>query len=129
MSRLSKMLLLNMASAKRWKFSRPSLQSVCALFMQSHSLSQMIELLGSAYGLTSAPREWFDDSATTLRKFGARQSKSDPCLRTVADSSGVVIGLLGVHVHDVLFSGDEGSSTCAAFLHDLHSAYKCPDPR
>ena len=88
------------------------------------SEGQMIELLGSAYGLTSSPREWLDDFASTLRKFGAQQSKCDPCLWTVVDGDGVVRGLLGVHVDDVLFSGDEGSSVWTTFLHDLHESYK-----
>ena len=143
MSRLSKMLLLNMASAKRWKILAGDVKTA---FLQAkppdrlHPLyakplpelaeamklseGQMIELLGSAYGLTSAPREWFDDFATSLRKFGATQSKCDPCLWTVSDASGAVIGLLGVHVDDVLFSGDESSATWTTFLHDLHAAYK-----
>ena len=143
MSRLSKMLLLNMATARRWKILAGDVKTA---FLQAkppdrlHPLyakplpelaeamkldeGQMIELLGSAYGLTSAPREWFDDFATTLRKLNAQQSKTDPCLWTVADESGTVVGLLGVHVDDVLFSGDESSATWTTFLHDLHSSYK-----
>ena len=143
MTRLSKMLLLNMASARRWRILAGDVKTA---FLQAkpperlHPLyakplpelaeamklseSQMIELLGSAYGLTSAPREWFDDFASTLRKFGARQSKCDPCLWTVVDSEGMVRGLLGVHVDDVLVSGDEGSQVWTTFLHDLHGSYK-----
>ena len=143
MTRMSKMLLLNMASARRWKILAGDVKTA---FLQAkpperlHPLyakplpelaeamklseGQMIELLGSAYGLTSAPREWFDDFASTLRKFGARQSKCDPCLWTIIDDDGVVRGLLGVHVDDVLFAGDEGSQVWTTFLHDLHESYK-----
>ena len=143
MSRMSKMLLLNMASARRWKILAGDVKTA---FLQAkpperlHPLyakplpelaeamklseGQMIELLGSAYGLTSAPREWFDDFASTLRKFGAKQSKCDPCLWTVVDSEGIVRGLLGVHVDDILFSGDEESPVWSTFLHDLHESYK-----
>ena len=143
MSRLSKMLLLNLASSRRWKILAGDVKTA---FLQAkpperlHPLyakplpelaeamklseGQMIELLGSAYGLTSAPREWFDDFSSTLRKLGAKQSKCDPCLWTIVDSEGVVRGLLGVHVDDVLFSGDEGSQVWTAFLHELHDSYK-----
>ena len=143
MSRLSKMLLLNMASARRWKVLAGDVRTA---FLQAkprdrlHPLyakplpelskamglseGQMIELLGSAYGLTSAPREWFEDLASTLRKLGAKQSKVDPCLWRVLNAEAQVVGILGIHVDDVLFTGDEASSTWTTFLHEFHASYQ-----
>ena len=43
---------------------------------------------------------------------------------TGTDETGAVVGLLGLDVDDVLFSGDEGSTTWTTFLYDLHSSYK-----
>ena len=143
MSRQSKMLFFNYATARRWRILAGDVKTA---FLQAkapnrqHPLhaqplpelaeamnlteDQMVELLGSAYGLTSAPREWYQDLTSTLRRLKAQACLSDPCIwRLFDESDGKVIGLIGLYVDDILFCGDEGSELYCQFLHDLHQAY------
>ncbi|OLP81054.1 Copia protein [Symbiodinium microadriaticum] len=143
MSRQSKMLFFNYATARRWRILAGDVKTA---FLQAkapnrqHPLhaqplpelakamnlteDQMVELLGSAYGLTSAPREWYQDLTSTLRRLKAQACLSDPCIWRLFDESGEkVIGLIGLYVDDILFCGDEGSELYCQFLHDLHQAY------
>ena len=143
MSRQSKMLFFNYATARRWRVLAGDVKTA---FLQakapdrSHPLhaqplpelaaamnlseEQMVELLGSAYGLTSAPREWFQDLTSTLRKLHAVACLSDPCIWRLFDASGKkVIALIGLYVDDILFCGDETCDLYCNFLHDLHRAY------
>ena len=85
---------------------------------------QMLELLGSAYGLTSAPREWYMDLSATLRRLGAVVCKTDACLWKLQCSSGEVVGVLGIHVDDIIMAGDENRSEWVEFLHKLHGSYQ-----
>ena len=143
MSRQSKMLFFNFATAKRWRLLAGDVKTA---FLQAkapnreHPLhaqplpelaeamnlteSQMVELLGSAYGLTSAPREWYQDLTSTLRRLKAQACLSDPCVwRLFDENDEKVIGLIGLYVDDILFCGDEGNEIYCQFLHDLHQAY------
>ncbi|CAE7907904.1 bacA, partial [Symbiodinium necroappetens] len=143
MSRQSKMLFFNYATARRWRvlagdvktaflqakapdrqhplYAQPLPELAAAMNLTEE---QMVELLGSAYGLTSAPREWFQDLTTTLRKLNAVPCVSDPCIWRLFDSAGTkVIALIGLYVDDILFCGDEGDQLYCTFLHELHQAY------
>ncbi|CAE7259381.1 RE2 [Symbiodinium sp. CCMP2456] len=144
LTRTSKMLLLNLASSRRWRimagdvrtaflqakaqdrvhplFAKPLPELAEAFRIPQH---QMLELLGSAYGLTSAPREWYVDLSTTLRKLGARVCKTDPCLwRVFSEDGSTVIGVLGIHVDDILLAGDEAKKEWVEFVHKLHGSYQ-----
>ena len=90
MSRLSRQLLLNMVSVKRWQlvccdvksaflqakspqaargvFAAPVEELSAALKLQP---GQCVQLLKSCYGLVSAPREWYEDVHRTLSSLGA----------------------------------------------------------
>ena len=143
MSRQSKMLFLNYAMGKRWRLLAGDVKTA---FLQAqaphrqHPLyaqpleelsaamnlpeDQMLELLGSAYGLTSAPREWYQDLTTTLRRLQAVPCVSDSCIwRLFSEDGNTVIALIGLYVDDILFCGDEGDDRCCNFLHELHQAY------
>ncbi|CAE7805002.1 unnamed protein product, partial [Symbiodinium sp. CCMP2456] len=87
LSRLSKMLLLNAATAYKWRvlsgdvktaflqaksperlhplYCQPLPELAKKMNLKEH---QMVELLGSAYGLTSAPREWYVDLTGTIKR-------------------------------------------------------------
>ncbi|CAE7373259.1 RE1 [Symbiodinium necroappetens] len=141
MSRQSKMLFFNYATARRWRVLAGDVKTA---FLQAkapdrrHPLhaqplpelaaamnlseEQMVELLGSAYGLTSAPREWFQDLTSTLRKLQAVPCLSDPCIWRLFDASGQkVVGLIGLYVDDILFCGDEACDLYCSFLHDSYA--------
>eukprot|EP00439_Symbiodinium_sp_Y106_P014973 s9774_g2.t1 len=144
LSRLSKMLLLNAASANRWRVLSGDVKTA---FLQAKNperanplygqpvpelaakmqlpLGRMVELLGSAYGLTSAPREWYVDLSGTLRRCGAQRCHTDPCLwRVYAADSTTVVGIIGIFVDDLLFAGDEGAPEYTRLLQELHSHYE-----
>ncbi|CAE7352648.1 RE1, partial [Symbiodinium microadriaticum] len=143
MSRQSKMLFFNYAAAKRWRvlagdvktaflqarapdrkhplFARPLPELAAAMGLPPE---QMVELMGSAYGLTSAPREWYHDLTGTLRRLEAEPCVTDPCLWRLFSADGKqVIALVGLYVDDILFCGDETDERYSAFLHELHGAY------
>eukprot|EP00439_Symbiodinium_sp_Y106_P039379 s882_g4.t2 len=128
MTKQSKMLFYNYATARRWRvlagdiktaflqaknpqrahplFARPLQELAQAMDLAP---DQMIQLMGSAYGLTSAPREWYQDLTTTLRSLGAEVCVTDPCVWRLYDGSGTrVVALIGLYVDDILFCGDEG---------------------
>ncbi|CAE7347134.1 RE1 [Symbiodinium sp. KB8] len=143
LTRTSKMLLLNLAVARRWRIMAGDVRTA---FLQAKSqdrvhplyarplpelaeafglpVGQMIELLGSAYGLTSAPREWYMDLSATLRNLGAEVCVTDPCLWRVIAENGDVVGVLGIHVDDILMAGNEQEKQWVEFLHRLHGSYQ-----
>ena len=143
LTRTSKMLLLNLAVARRWRIMAGDVRTA---FLQAKSqdrvhplyarplpelaeafglpAGQMIELLGSAYGLTSAPREWYMDLSATLRNLGAEVCVTDPCLWRVIAEDGAVVGVLGIHVDDILMAGNEQEKKWVEFLHRLHGSYQ-----
>ena len=143
LTRTSKMLLLNLAVAKRWRIMAGDVRTA---FLQAKSqdrvhplyarplpelaeafglsVGQMLELLGSAYGLTSAPREWYLDLSATLKKLGAEVCSTDPCLWRVIAEDGSVLGVLGIHVDDILMAGNENEKQWVEFLHRLHGSYQ-----
>ncbi|CAE7207895.1 GIP [Symbiodinium sp. CCMP2592] len=144
LSRLSKMLLLNAATSYKWKILSGDVKTA---FLQAknparlHALygqpvpelaermqlppQRMVELLGSAYGLTSAPREWFVDLSGTLRRCGAQRCHTDPCLwRIFADDGQTLVGIIGIFVDDLLFAGNEEAPEYTRLLQELHSHYE-----
>ncbi|CAE7443334.1 RE1 [Symbiodinium sp. CCMP2592] len=142
MSRLTRQLLLNMASAMKWPIgsgdvktaflqARPEERSQRLLAKPLPELAEAlglgpneaVELTGSAYGLAQAPREWFLDIQKTLKKLGARASRTDPCLWRVFDANGKICGLIGSYVDDFLFTGNPNSPTWIRFLKSFEEAY------
>ena len=85
---------------------------------------RMVELLGPAYGLTSAPREWFVDLTGTINALGGRRCHVDPCLWRVFNDEGTIVGIVGIFVDDLLFAGNEESETWVRFLQELHDHYE-----
>ena len=67
--------------------------------------TSVIEVVGNVYGQNDAPVAWyktFDHEATTI---GWTRSRFDPCLYHLRNSSGQLIGIMGVHVDDTAVGG------------------------
>ena len=56
------------------------------------------------YGLLNAPRQWLSKLAKELKNQGWKQCVLEPCIWRLF-SEGKLVGLLGVHVDDVIVSG------------------------
>ena len=143
MSRLSRQLLLNMASVRKWDilcgdvksaflqakspqgqrcvFAAPVPELAHALGLQE---GQAVQLLRSCYGLVSAPREWYEDVHRTLVSLGAERLTTDSCVWRIRDASGAVVGLVSSHVDDFLMTGCSSSKAWQDFLHGFKNAYE-----
>ena len=66
--------------------------------------SEIFRILKAVYGLLHAPRAWSDKLRKELRNQGWVQSKLEPCVWRLYEN-GVLCGLIGVHVDDVLCCG------------------------
>ena len=144
MSRLSRQLLLNMASVKKWDivcgdvksaflqarspqaerciFAAPVAELASALHLKE---GQAVQLLRSVYGLVSAPREWYEDVHKTLTSLGAERLTTDSCVWRIRDpANSQVVGLISSHVDDFLMTGDSSSKVWREFLHAFGKAYE-----
>ena len=67
---------------------------------------QLFRIKKAIYGLLNAPRRWIEKLAKELEKDGWVRSKLEPCAWRLFDSDGNLVGILGVHVDDVICAGD-----------------------
>ena len=65
---------------------------------------ELFRIRKAVYGLLNAPRRWFEKLAKELLRLGWMRSRLEPCVWRMFDQ-GKLIGLLGVHVDDVLICG------------------------
>ena len=143
MTRLTRQLVLNQAMLRGWTVFSADVRTA---FLQARptdrgrrllakplpelaralnlSDSECIELTGSAYGLSTAPREWFQDVAQTIRRLGGRQCKTDPCAWVIVNAEQEVVGYLSSHVDDFLVAGSQTDKTWLNFVQGFRSAYK-----
>ena len=142
LSRRGQMLLLNLATHKRWDCLKADAKSA---FLQGSSnqakrnifavpveelseamglpRGQAVRLLKAAYGLASAPREWFLDVCDVMQeKAGLTRLQCDPCLWIFKDN-GKVVGAIGAHVDDFLITGDETNAKWTAALDILFKSF------
>ena len=64
------------------------------------------------YGQLDAPRRWFLEASSRLRKLGWKQHSLDPCFWMLFEpQSQKLVGLLCLHVDDMLGGGDSLSET------------------
>ena len=66
---------------------------------------QFFRVRKAIYGLLNAPRKWMEKLFGELRKDGWIQSTMEPCFWRLYEH-GSLVGVLGVHVDDVVSSGD-----------------------
>ena len=69
------------------------------------SKDELFRIRKAIYGLLNAPRKWMEKLSKELRVNGWVQSKLEPCLWRLYEN-GVLCGILGVHVDDVVCSGN-----------------------
>ena len=66
----------------------------------------VLRLRKAVYGLVHAPKKWWDRLKKSLIEHGVTCCALDPCA-FVLQMSGNILGVLGVHVDDVIGGGDE----------------------
>ena len=92
----------NKTEADREIFAEPPEEVRQMLGMRPH---EIFRIMKAVYGRLHAPRAWADKLGEELQKLGWLQSKLEPCVWRLFDSSGVLCGLIGVHVDDLLCTG------------------------
>ena len=152
LARRSRQLILNLACHRRWRTLKADVK---AAFLQGSESQksrdvfalpvdelgdrlqvpkgQAVRLLRAAYGLVSAPREWYRDVdriATT--QCGLIRLVCEPCVWICKDAQGVVQGVLASHVDDFIVTGNESNELWMKTLTTFHQALKWspwePDP-
>ena len=128
-SRVSKMVMLAIAACKRW---RPWTADVSTAFLQGKEQerklyvklpAEALNLLGASpntrmllnkpcYGQADAPRRWWMEADSRLKRLGLLPHPLDPCLYLSFDANTELDGMISLHVDDMLGAGDaaaEGS--------------------
>ena len=82
-----------------------------------------VRIVKGAYGLTTAPREWFETVKAKLLELGFQQSKVEPCCFTYS-VLGTLHGLVKFHVDDFLVSGSLTDPVWLQARAQLQSAWK-----
>ena len=67
---------------------------------------EILRIAKAIYGLLNAPKRWYDALSKFLVNDGWMIHSLDKCLFKRIDENGCVCGYLGIHVDDVLTSGD-----------------------
>ena len=66
---------------------------------------EIFRIRKAVYGLLHAPREWALKLGKELQQQGWIQSKLEPCIWRLYNDQGSLCGLIGIHVDDLLRSG------------------------
>ena len=131
-SRVSKMVMLALASCQRW---RPWTADVSTAFLQGKTQERKLyvklpadalKLLGAppdtrmllnkpCYGQADAPRRWWMEADARLRSLGLRPHRLDPCLYLSFNSQNKLDGMIILHVDDMLGAGDTWSDGKASW--------------
>ncbi|CAE7706187.1 GIP [Symbiodinium sp. CCMP2456] len=142
MSKLTRQLMLNMACIKKWQIFSADVRTA---FLQARpadrgrrllakplpelaeemnlSPQECVELTGSAYGLATAPKEWFTDVAGTIKRLGGIQCRTDPCAWIILGEDNEVAGVLASHVDDFLIMGSATDKNWLDFIANFKQAY------
>ena len=142
LSRRGRQLLLNLGTFKRWTCRKADAKSAFLQGSESQRtrdiyaipvpelatalqipVGQAVKLLKAAYGLASAPREWYLDVAHVLEQdCGMSRLRCEPCIWVLRDQ-GRTIGVIGSHVDDFLIMGDESHPKWLASLEKFRSSF------
>ena len=127
LSRRSRQLCLSLSTLRRWKTYKADAKSAFLQGRQTQKhrdifitpVSELAQALGippgegarmlkAAYGLVSAPREWFGEvDEVASNKCDMRRLKTDPCIWIKLDpKTGRTIGYIASHVDDFLVAGE-----------------------
>ena len=142
LSRRGRQLLLNLGTFKRWTRRKADAKSAFLQGSESQRtrdiyaipvpelatalqipVGQAVKLLKAAYGLASAPREWYLDVAHVLEQdCGMSRLRCEQCIWVLRDQ-GRTIGVIGSHVDDFLIMGDESHPKWLASLEKFRSSF------
>ena len=73
--------------------------------------SEVARLAKSAYGLMSAPLQWYAALHEELCRLGFQSSPMDPCLYVLRNEDQSPAGIIGIHVDDGICGGNEKFQT------------------
>lgn len=129
LTRRSRQLGLNLATAKKWRLKKADAKSAFLQGGPSQTVRQIfaipvpelaeqlgippgqaVQILKAAYGLVSAPREWFlEINQVVTERCKLRQLKADPCMWVLDGDTPEAEprGFIAAHVDDFLIAGDE----------------------
>ncbi len=148
LTRRSRQLFLSMCTLKRWKLTKADAKSAflqSGITQASRSIFSMpvpelaakmnlgpreaVQVMKAAYGLVSAPREWFLDVDHTIQeKCNMVRLQTDPCIWVLKEpnSQGAdeVILMIGSHVDDFLIAGDLVNPAARQALENFKRAYR-----
>ena len=152
-SRLSRNFLLSMTSTLEWLLWTADISTAFLQGLpQERKLwiklpAECLKLLGCGpetrmllkkpcYGQLDAPRRWFLDACRRLRGLGLRQHVLDPCAFLILEkdfgvtefSPGAIgecglVGIICLHVDDLLGAGDGSSPTYQKIIHALKDTF------
>ena len=142
LTRRSRQLTLNLAAAKHWTLTKADAKSAFlhrTMNQANRSIyaipvlelgvapGECVQILKPAYGLVSAPREWFlevNRVATEVCKL--RQLKSDPCVWVLDDPQpgNEPRGIIAAHVDDFLIAGDNLSPEWRMVMEKFKKAFR-----
>ena len=124
LTKLSRSLLLQIASSKHWTIGSFDVRTAFLRGRADQSRilgleppkelrqklkmkdEEVCQLLKGAYGRADAPLLWFRELTRGLKELQFEQSPFDPCLFTLSDEKGDLMGAVGIHVDDGLFCGN-----------------------
>jgi hypothetical protein len=66
---------------------------------------QLFEVLKPIYGLNDSPQHWFTKFTKTAKHLQWEQSRMDHCVFFLRDEQRKLVGIMGVHVDDVVVGG------------------------
>ena len=69
---------------------------------------QVLKLMGSAYGLRTAPRNWYQRVKRDLQNLGLKVHSLDNCVFLLYQKN-ELIGIGGVYVDDFLIAGKDSN--------------------
>ena len=105
----------------RQVFAEPVPELVKALGLKPN---EVVQILNATYGLTVAPREFYLHFSRTLKRLGATELKSEPCIYVVKDNHGNIRAIISQYVDDVMIAGKPGDSIFETFRRQLNHAYR-----
>lgn len=82
-----------------------------------------MKLHKSAYGLSDAPRLWFEEASRRLRRLKIYPRKLDPCFFVWRDGAGEVALLLLLHVDDMLIGYNPKSKQAELKVNEIQQTF------
>ena len=123
MSKLSRMLILQMAASSKWTIGSFDIKTAFLRGQEQGSRilgleppiemrqrlkmkpGEALQLLKGAYGRVDAPYLWFQELKAALESLQFKAAPFDPCTFVLVDGQGITQGIVGVHVDDGLCCG------------------------